>query len=155
MKIAKVTVGVEKPKTLKAGPVKRRITLGYHANSQVISESESGVKECYRIFNTQQELEDCMKKKENVWMHFELKYIMNDEAKERYENFVSGFLHYYDTEVRNALRTLYRTRNTNLVEPHRGRFVADGFIEYPKDGPGWLKPELRDIVGRTLDELGA
>lgn len=103
MKIAKVLVGVKGPKTSKAGSVKRSIKLGYHTNSQVISVSDAGVKECYRIFKDQDELEDCMKKKENVWMHFELKYVMNDEAKERYENFVSGFLHYYDTEIRNGM----------------------------------------------------
>jgi len=61
----------------------------------------------------------------------------------------------YDAELRTALRTLYRTRNTNLVGQHEQRFKADGLIEYPKDGPGWIKPEARDIVGRTLDEIGA
>jgi hypothetical protein len=62
----------------------------------------------------------------------------------------------YDVDLRKALRTLYRTRNTSrVVSQHLSKFVADGFIEYPKDGPGWIKPELRDIVGRTLDDLGA
>jgi hypothetical protein len=62
----------------------------------------------------------------------------------------------YDVDLRKALRTLYRTRNTSrVVSQHLSKFVADGFIEYPKDGPGWIKPELRDIVGRTSDDLGA
>jgi hypothetical protein len=72
-----------------------------------------------------------------------------------YNKHVRAIIIGYDPNLRSALRTLYRTRNTNLVDSYRQRFVADGLIEYPKDGPGWLKPELRDIVGRTLDELGA
>jgi hypothetical protein len=72
-----------------------------------------------------------------------------------YNQHIRSIIQGYDAEWRRALRVLYRTRNTNSVAPYLSRFVADGFIEYPKDGPGWIKPELRDIVGRALDEFGA
>jgi hypothetical protein len=73
-----------------------------------------------------------------------------------YEQHVKTIVTGYDPEAQAALRKLYRTRNTNQIADHyRGRFVADGFIEYPKDGPGWIKPELRDVVARTLDDLAA
>ncbi len=71
-----------------------------------------------------------------------------------HEQHVRATIGKYDNNARSALRELYRTRNTNFVRLHESQFVADGFIEYPKNGPGGIKPELRDIVGRTLDELG-
>jgi hypothetical protein len=71
-----------------------------------------------------------------------------------YNQHVKRTIQGYDVETRRALRILYRTRNTNSVLNHLPKFVADGFIEYPKDGPGWIRPELRDVISRTLDELG-
>jgi hypothetical protein len=71
-----------------------------------------------------------------------------------YERDVRSIITGYDASERAALRLLYQTRNTNRVPAFENKFKADGFIEYPKDGPGWIKPEARDVVGRTLDELG-
>jgi hypothetical protein len=60
----------------------------------------------------------------------------------------------YDDQTRAALRKLLQTKNTNTVPTYENKFKADGFIEYPKDGPGWIKPELRDVVARTLNQPG-
>jgi hypothetical protein len=71
------------------------------------------------------------------------------EYEQHRKNIIIG----YDDDQRKALRELWRTRNTSH-NPHLDRFVKDGWIEYPKDGPGWIKPELMAVVGRTLDERG-
>jgi hypothetical protein len=86
-----------------------------------------------------------------VLQHLDLILVPQDRE---YNQHVREVIERYDAGTREALRTLYRTRNTNHVGGYLSKFVADGFIEYPKDGPGWLKPELRDIVGRTLDDFG-
>lgn len=72
-----------------------------------------------------------------------------------HEQHIKKIIAAYDTKTKAALRELYRTRNTNFVRMYVNQFISDGFIEYPKDGPGWIKPELRDIVGRALDDSGA
>jgi hypothetical protein len=41
-----------------------------------------------------------------------------------------------------------------ILANHLSQFVADGLIEFPKNGPGWIKADLRRVVGRTLDKLG-
>jgi hypothetical protein len=38
---------------------------------------------------------------------------------------------------------------------HLDPFTKDALIDYPKDGPGWIKADLRRVVGRMLDKLGA
>jgi hypothetical protein len=85
--------------------------------------------------------------------HIDLLLVPQDR---QYNQYIRETIEGYEAELRAALRVLHRTRNTSKVTSvHLNRFVSDGLIEYPKDGPGWLKPELRDIVGRTLDDLGA
>jgi len=73
---------------------------------------------------------------------------------QEYDQHIRTAIVAYDDELRTALRTVFRTRNSStILAQHLDRFVADGLIEYPKDGPGWIKPDLRRVVGRTLDEL--
>lgn len=72
-----------------------------------------------------------------------------------YEQHVRSIIISYDRDQQKSLRDLWRTRSSSGTSgEHLNRFVADGFIEYPKDGPGWIKPDLREVVGRTLDEVG-
>jgi hypothetical protein len=53
------------------------------------------------------------------------------------------------------LRTLFSARNSSkIVAQHLSQFNADGFMEYPKEGPGSIKEELRVVVGHRLNELG-
>ncbi len=62
----------------------------------------------------------------------------------------------YNSDIRASLRIVLRTRNSSRVLAHHlAPFTADGLIEYPQNGPGQIKPELRYIVERTLSELGA
>jgi hypothetical protein len=73
-----------------------------------------------------------------------------------YDQHIQAVITAYNDDLRASLRTVFRTRNSSrILADHLNRFVADGLIEYPKDGPGWIKPELRRVVSRTLDELGA
>jgi hypothetical protein len=60
----------------------------------------------------------------------------------------------YDNDLRQSLRILWRTRNTSrIMAAHLNQFTTDGLIQYPQLGPGSIKPELRDIIERALDEL--
>jgi hypothetical protein len=71
-----------------------------------------------------------------------------------YKEYIRRIIDGYDYQTQQALRILYRTRNSNQVTGFMHIFVADGFIERPKDGPGYIKPELRDVIEKKLDELG-
>jgi len=85
----------------------------------------------------------------------QLDLILSPRDRE-YERHIRTVIGGYDVDQRKSLRDLWRTRSSSRTpSEHLNRFVADGFIEYPKDGPGWIKPDLRDIVARALDELGA
>jgi hypothetical protein len=68
-----------------------------------------------------------------------------------YNSHIMGIVLGYDDDTRRTLRILYRTRNANLAANYENTFVKDALIEFPKNGPGCLKPELRDVVGRTLE----
>ena len=72
-----------------------------------------------------------------------------------YERYIRAIILRYERDQQQSLRVLWLTRSSSSTpNEHLNRFVADGFIEYPKDGPGWIKPDIRTIVDRTLDELG-
>jgi hypothetical protein len=67
-----------------------------------------------------------------------------------YEQHIRDTVANYDGEQRAALRTLLRTRNTNNDFSSALRPLTDhGLIEFPKDGPGSVKEELRDILRRS------
>jgi hypothetical protein len=85
----------------------------------------------------------------------QLDLILSPRDRE-YERHIRSVITGYDAEQRKALRELWRTRtSTHTPNAHFQRFQADGLIDLPKDGPGWIKSDLRSIVGRTLDEVGA
>jgi hypothetical protein len=74
---------------------------------------------------------------------------------QEYERHVAIVIDGYDHDLRKSLRELWRTRNSSrILANHLSQFVADGLIEFPKNGPGWIKADLRRVVGRTLDKLG-
>jgi hypothetical protein len=74
---------------------------------------------------------------------------------QEYERYVAIVIDGYDHDLRKSLRELWRTRNSSrILANHLSQFVADGLIEFPKNGPGWIKADLRRVVGRTLDKLG-
>lgn len=73
-----------------------------------------------------------------------------------FEQHVRSIIVGYDDDHRKSLRALWITRSSSgAPHEHLSQFSAAGFIEYPKDGPGWIRPDLRYVVRRTLDELGA
>jgi hypothetical protein len=84
-----------------------------------------------------------------------LDFVLSPRDRE-YEQHIRTIIIGYDRDRQKFLRDLWRVRSSSgTPAEHLNRFVADGFIEYPKDGPGWIKPELREIVGRTLHEVSA
>lgn len=73
---------------------------------------------------------------------------------QEYDKYIKAIIIGYDDDLKASLRTLFITRNSSRISAnHLSRFIADGFMEFPKDGPGSIKEELRVIVRRTLDEL--
>jgi hypothetical protein len=75
---------------------------------------------------------------------------------QEYEQHVCAIIDGYDHDLQNSLRELCRTRTSSRTPAnHLDRFTADGLIEYPKNGPGWIKADLRRAVDSTLDKLGA
>src|SRR5688500_12990986 len=57
---------------------------------------------CYKEYDTEQALKDDMEIDKNIWVRHEYKELLDDAGQKAYENFVCGFLQYYDTEVRNG-----------------------------------------------------
>ena len=73
-----------------------------------------------------------------------------------YDQHIRAVITAYNSDMQDSLRIVLRTRNSSRVPPHHGAtFTDDGLIEYPRNGPGRIKPELRYIVERALNELGA
>ena len=57
---------------------------------------------CYKEFDTEQALKDEMENDPNIWVVHQYDVELKEDAQRAYENFVCGFLQYYDTEVRNG-----------------------------------------------------
>lgn len=73
---------------------------------------------------------------------------------QEYEQHIRKIIAKYDNDLQQSLRIVSRTRNTSqIAAQHLNQFTTDGLIEYPHLGPGSLKPELRNIIERVLDEL--
>jgi hypothetical protein len=73
---------------------------------------------------------------------------------QEYDQLIRTIVTDYDNDLRQSLRILWRTRNTSqIMAEHLNQFTTDGLIEYPHLGPGSIKPELRYIIERVLDEL--
>src|SRR6266567_7298735 len=72
-----------------------------------------------------------------------------------YEQRIRAIIIAYTDDLRGSLRKLWHARNSSQIPAqHLNQFTVDGLIEYPHNGPGWIKLELRDTVNRVLDELG-
>jgi hypothetical protein len=52
--------------------------------------------------------------------------------------------------VQPFARYCARETRTTISVLHLGRFTDRGLIEFPKDGPGSVKEELKDILRRSL-----
>jgi hypothetical protein len=73
-----------------------------------------------------------------------------------YEQHIRGIIIGYGNDLQKALRRLLKTRNANnLTSQEWERFFKDCLIDSPSNNRGPVKAELRGIVGRVLDELGA
>jgi hypothetical protein len=73
-----------------------------------------------------------------------------------YEQNIRGIIIGYGNDLQKALRRLLKTRNANnLTSQEWERFFKDCLIDSPSNNRGPVKAELRGIVGRVLDELGA
>ena len=60
----------------------------------------------------------------------------------------------YPVVVRASLAKLKKTRNARSIDDaHWRQFDQDGLVDHPHSGPGPIKDNLRDIIGRILDEL--
>jgi hypothetical protein len=74
---------------------------------------------------------------------------------EEYENYLRKLISEYPEPVRKSLATLRATRTANSIEDsHWQRFRRDGLVDHPHSGPGPIKEDLRETVGRILEELG-
>jgi hypothetical protein len=81
---------------------KKYVLVGVH-DKQILPKDDVRVKGSFELFETQEELEAKMKLAVNIWSFYEFENPINDELKSRYETFFSGFLYYYDTELRNGM----------------------------------------------------
>jgi hypothetical protein len=73
----------------------------------------------------------------------------------KYEAYVERIVRGYNPLLQKSLRTLKDTRDPNsILSQDWQRFNADKLVDHPSSGPEGIKPELRDLVGRVLDDLG-
>jgi hypothetical protein len=73
-----------------------------------------------------------------------------------YEPHIRGVIIGYGNDLQKALRRLLKTRNPyDLTSQEWERLFRDCLVDSPFNNRGDVKAELRDIVGRVLDELGA
>jgi hypothetical protein len=74
---------------------------------------------------------------------------------QEHEHHVATVINGYDHDLRKSLRELWRTKNSSHTPAnHLNIFIRDGLIDFPNNGPGWIKDNLRRVIGRTLDKLG-
>ena len=73
-----------------------------------------------------------------------------------YDQHIRGVIIGYHDDSRKALRLLLATRNPYKITSQQwDQFFQDCLVDSPSNNRGGVKAELRDIVGRVLDELGA
>ena len=58
-------------------------------------------KACYKEYDDEYALKKDMEIDDNIWVRHQFKETIDEVGQKAYEQFVSGFLHFYDTEVRN------------------------------------------------------
>lgn len=65
---------------------------------------------------------------------------------QEYEQHVCTIIRGYDDDLQKSLRELWRTKNSSHTPGnHLNRFTKDGLIEYPINGPVWIKADLRRV----------
>ena len=70
------------------------------------------------------------------------------------EQHLRTILQGYGPLVRQNLRRLMITDNPSSVLPGEWEwFNKDRLVEHPHSGPGGIKPELKEVLGRLLDEF--
>ena len=69
--------------------------------SKVQNRPQKERKACYKEYDDEYALKKDMEIDDNIWVRHQFKETIDDAGQNAYEQFVSGFLHYYDTEVRN------------------------------------------------------
>jgi hypothetical protein len=73
-----------------------------------------------------------------------------------YDQHIREIIIGYRDDLRKALRLLWTTRNPYKITSQQwDQFFQDCLVDSPSNNRGEVKAELRDIVGRVLDELGA
>jgi hypothetical protein len=73
-----------------------------------------------------------------------------------YEQHIRETVTKYDDGERGSLRILLATRTPSRINAQQWqRFFDDGIADSDAHIRGPVKTELRDIIGRVLDELGA
>jgi hypothetical protein len=83
-----------------------------------------------------------------------LDLILSPRDLELEQHFREVLSHYSPHEIK-VLRQLWLTRNpNNISHPFHSKFFQDGLTEHHMS-PSQVKEELRETVGRLLDELGA
>jgi len=67
------------------------------------AEINEEIKKCYTVYDDAVLRNKAVHDKANynIWVTHKFNKEIGDKARRRYENFVCGYLHYYDTEVRN------------------------------------------------------
>lgn len=73
----------------------------------------------------------------------------------KYEAHIERIVRAYDPLLKKSLRTLKDTRDPNsILGQEWQRFKTDGLVDQTFAGAEGIKPELRDLVGRILDDEG-
>jgi hypothetical protein len=74
---------------------------------------------------------------------------------QEFERHLKSLIAGYPLVVRASLAKLTQTRSGASVDSsHWQQFRHDGLVDHPHSGPGPIKEDLREMVGRILDELG-
>ncbi|HEV8284479.1 MAG TPA: hypothetical protein VGQ09_09220 [Chitinophagaceae bacterium] len=88
---------------MKIAKLKEHLPKPDSKNPEEVNEINEEIKKCYTVYDDHTQLKQAIQDTQtyNVWVRRKFKKNLEPEARERYENFVSGYLYYYDTEVRN------------------------------------------------------
>src|SRR5687767_2046540 len=59
-------------------------------------------KACYKVYDDEAKLKKDMEVDKNIWVVHQYEETIDEAGQKAYQDFVCGFLHYYDTELRNG-----------------------------------------------------
>jgi hypothetical protein len=57
---------------------------------------------CYKVYDDDAKLKKDMENQNNGWFSRQFEVTLDEVGQKAYQDFVSGFLYYYDTELRNG-----------------------------------------------------